>query len=101
ITAVREDRPERAAAVPRLLLGALLQVVQPSDKHKVRDLLDDLERVRDAAGPERVPDLVDPAPELARDHVHPSVASRCPFAPAGNIDPATPGRGRSASPGQN
>jgi hypothetical protein len=37
-------------------------------KEQVGDLLDHLERVRDTAGPERVPDAVDLIPDVASDH---------------------------------
>jgi hypothetical protein len=46
-----------------------VQVVEPAQEEQVRDLLDDLERVRNAAGPEGVPDPVDLALELAGQHV--------------------------------
>jgi hypothetical protein len=52
--------------------GAVLfqrvQVVQPAQEEQIGDLLDHLERVGDAAGPEGVPDLVDLALDVAGDH---------------------------------
>jgi len=45
-----------------------VQVIQPAQEEQVGDLLDDFERVGDAAGPEGVPDLVDLALDGAGDH---------------------------------
>ena len=42
-----------------LLLGQGLEVVQAADEEQVGNLLDDLERVGDAAGPEGIPDPID------------------------------------------
>jgi hypothetical protein len=44
-----------------------VQVVQPAQEEQVGDLLDHLERVGDAAGPEGVPDLVDLALDWTGD----------------------------------
>ena len=52
----------------------VLQVVEAPDEQQVGDLLDDLQRVGDAAGPEGVPDAVDLALQLAGDH---SMPPRC------------------------
>jgi hypothetical protein len=46
-----------------------VQVVQPAQEEQVGDLLDHLQRVGDAAGPEGVPDLVDLALDVAGDHL--------------------------------
>jgi len=59
---------DRLAEDARLALRRRLQVVEAAQEEQVGDLLDHLKRVADAAGPERVPDLVDSAPELTGDH---------------------------------
>ena len=51
-----------------LLLGQGVEVVQAPDEQQVGDLLDDLQRVGDAAGPEGVPNAVDLALQLTGDH---------------------------------
>jgi len=45
-----------------------LQLVQSPDEQQVGNLLDDLERVGDPAGPEAVPDLVDLVADIACEH---------------------------------
>jgi hypothetical protein len=45
-----------------------VQVVQAADEQQVGDLLDHLQRVGDAAGPEGIPDLVDLVLDVAGDH---------------------------------
>src|SRR5439155_15451372 len=45
------------------------QVVEAPDEEQVSDLLDHFERVRDAAGPEGVPDAVNLVLDVAGDHV--------------------------------
>jgi hypothetical protein len=45
-----------------------VQVVQPAQEQQVGDLLDDLQRVGDTAGPEGIPDAVDLALEVTCDH---------------------------------
>jgi len=45
-----------------------VQVVQPAQKEQVGDLLDDFQRVGDAAGPEGIPDSVDLALDFAGHH---------------------------------
>lgn len=45
-----------------------VQVVEPAQEEQVGDLLDHLDGVGDAAGPEGVPDLVDFAFEFAGEH---------------------------------
>jgi hypothetical protein len=49
----------------RLALLQRVRVIQPADEQEVGDLLDDFERVGDAAGPEGVPDGVDLAAKFA------------------------------------
>lgn len=56
------------AGEARLLFGKRVQVVQPADEQQIGDLLDDLQWVGDATGPERIPDPVDLALELAGYH---------------------------------
>ena len=46
-----------------------LKVVQPPQEQEIGDLLDDFERVRDASGPESVPDAIDLILNFASDHV--------------------------------
>ena len=50
------------------MLLARVQLVQTLDEEQVGELLDDRERVRDAAGPHGDPYLVDLGLQLARDH---------------------------------
>ena len=50
------------------MLLARVQLVQTLDEEQVGQLLDDRERVRDAAGPHGVPDSVDLGLQLAGDH---------------------------------
>lgn len=45
-----------------------VEVVQAAQEEQVGDLLDDFDRVGDAARPEGVPDLVDFAFEVAGEH---------------------------------
>jgi len=51
------------------VFGQGVQVFQPPQEQQVGDLLDDLKRVGDAAGPEGIPDAVDLALEVTGDHV--------------------------------
>jgi hypothetical protein len=46
-----------------------VQVVQAPQEEQVGDLLDDLQRVGDAAGPEGIPDSVDLASDFTGHHV--------------------------------
>ena len=45
-----------------------VQVIQPAQEEQVGDLLDDLQRVGDAAGPEGIPDCIDLALDFAGHH---------------------------------
>jgi len=45
-----------------------VEVVEALDEQQVGNLLDDLERVGDAAGPERIPDAVDLIAEFPGEH---------------------------------
>ena len=45
-----------------------VQLVEPLDEEQVGELLDDRERIRDATGPHRVPDVVHFGFESAGDH---------------------------------
>jgi hypothetical protein len=45
-----------------------VDLVQPLDEEQVGELLDDGERIGDAAGPEGVPDAVDFGFDFACDH---------------------------------
>ena len=51
-----------------LVLLAGVQLVQTLDEQQVGELLDDGERIRDAAGPHGVPDSVDLGLQLTGDH---------------------------------
>ena len=51
-----------------LVLLQRLQVVEAAKEEQVGDLLDDLKRIGDAAGPEGVPDAIDLASDLAGQH---------------------------------
>ena len=65
----REDRLVDGCAGARGL--ALLQgvkLVKPLDEEQIGELLDDRERIRDAAGPHRGPDAVDFGFEFACNH---------------------------------
>ena len=75
ILALGEDHPlDRLAERRRAVLLALLGVIQPTDEQEVGDLLDHLERVGDAAGPERIPHRIDLAPEFTCKHaLYPSL----------------------------
>jgi hypothetical protein len=69
VLALREHAPRHRLLEPRrLVLLKGVQVVEPAQEEEVGDLLDDLEGVRDAPGPERVPDAVDLALDSAGDH---------------------------------
>ena len=68
---------DRFAGAGGLPLPARVQLVQFLYEEQVRELLDDGERVRDAAGPHGVPDSVDLGLQRAGDHVSPPVPS-CP-----------------------
>jgi hypothetical protein len=46
----------------------VLQLIQPLDEQQIRELLDDLDGVGNAARPERIPDLVDLVSNLACQH---------------------------------
>ena len=67
---VAEDgRLDRSVRPVRLRLGERVQLVEALDEQEIGQLLDDGQRVRDAAGPHRVPDAVDRGLQLAGDHV--------------------------------
>jgi hypothetical protein len=69
IVAFREDAALDGPLQARgLVFFQGVQVVQAAQKEQVGDLLDDLDGVGDAAGPEGVPDLVDFAFEVAGEH---------------------------------
>ena len=88
-----------------LVLLERLQVVEAADEQQVGDLLDDLERVGDAAGPEGVPDAVDLALELTGDHARQTssaVAGRRPVpkpSPTRRSPERTPATGPKAGRG--
>ena len=69
VLALGEDPPLHRLLEPGgLVLLQRVQVVQAAQEEQVGDLLDHLQRVGDAAGPEGVPDLVDLALDVAGDH---------------------------------
>jgi hypothetical protein len=45
-----------------------LQLVKPADEEQIGDLFDDFQRVRNAARPERVPELIDFITEFAGEY---------------------------------
>ena len=59
---------DRVAGTGSLTLLARVQLVQPLDEEQVSELLDNRERIRDAAGPHGVPDSVDLGLQLTGDH---------------------------------
>ena len=59
---------DRVAGAGGLMLLTRVQLVQPLDEEQVGELLNDRERVRDAAGPHGVPDSVDLGFQLTGDH---------------------------------
>ena len=76
ILALREDPPLHRLLEPiGLVLLQRVHVVEPAEEEQVGDLLDHLQRVRDAAGPEGVPDAVDLVLDVAGDHEVMSVSS--------------------------
>src|SRR5699024_7002903 len=65
----QEDRIlQRLLREVRLILGQRLALIQAPDEQQIRNLLDDLQRVTDPAGPEGIPDAVDLALQLTSDH---------------------------------
>ena len=63
------------AGASGLLLGQRVEVIQAADEQQVGDLFDHLQRIGDAARPERIPDPVDIALQLAGDHDPPLSSS--------------------------
>jgi hypothetical protein len=45
-----------------------LQLVKPPDEQQISNLLDDFQRIRNPAGLERVPDLIDWASTIVGEH---------------------------------
>lgn len=68
LLALAEQGATADAGETRLLLGERVQVIQPANEQQIGDLLDDLQRVRDASRPKRIPDPVDLAIELTGYH---------------------------------
>ena len=52
----------------RLVFLQRVQIVQPLDEEQVGDLLDDFERIGDAARPEGIPDAIDLIADIAGEH---------------------------------
>src|SRR5439155_12558506 len=70
VPALREDSALNWLLEPGgLVLFQRVQVIQTTQEEQVRDLLDHLERVGDAAGPECVPDAVDLILDFTGDHL--------------------------------
>ncbi len=70
ILALGKHPPLHRLLQPRgLVFFQGVQVIQAAQEEQVGDLLDDLQRVGDAAGPEGIPDSVDPALDFAGHHV--------------------------------
>ena len=72
LAGVEQRLLDRAAGAGGPVLFAGVQLVEALDEEQVGELLDDRERVRDAAGPHGVPDSVDLGLQLAGDHDSPS-----------------------------
>ncbi len=90
---------DRAAGAGGLMLRACVQLVQTLDEEQVGELLDDRERVRDAAGPHGVPDSVDLGLQLAGDHDAISLVSVESSKPRDlEVKPVPGGRARCWSP---
>ena len=69
VLVLAEDRfLDGAAGAGGLALAQRMQLVEPLDEEQVGELLDDGERVRDAAGPHAVPDAVDFGLDFTGDH---------------------------------
>ncbi len=46
-----------------------LQLVKPLDEKQISNLLDNLQRIGNPAGPERIPDLIDLAADFVGEHL--------------------------------
>lgn len=69
VLAFREDTTLHRLPQPvRLVLLQCVQVIEATQKQEVGDLLHDLERVRDPAGPKGVPDSIDLILDIASNH---------------------------------
>lgn len=69
IDAIRKDHSlDRPAQHVGLVLLAGLDVIETAHEQKVGDLLDHLERIGDAAGPEGIPDLIDLRANFTVEH---------------------------------
>lgn len=55
-----------------LVLLQLVQIVKAADKQQIGDLFDHLQRIRNAAGPESVPNAIDLILDVTGDHGVPS-----------------------------
>jgi hypothetical protein len=72
VLAVREDAPlDRLFETVGLVLFAGVRVIEPAHEQQVGDLLDHLERIGDAARPERVPHAVDLGAKFTCQHAVP------------------------------
>jgi hypothetical protein len=79
VLALREDAALYGLFQPGgLVLFQRVQVVQTAQEEQIGDLLDDLERVGDAAGPECVPNAVDLVLDFTSDHFAFSLVRRAP-----------------------
>ena len=63
----------------RLVLFERVQVVQAANEEQIGDLFNDFEGVRDAAGPERVPDAADLILDVASDRSGLSICGITPL----------------------
>ena len=59
VTLGKQPPLDRHLETGRFQLFERLQLIQPLDEKQIRDLLDDFQRIRNPAGPESIPDLVD------------------------------------------
>ena len=69
VVALGKDAPLNRRLQPGgFVLFERVQVVEPLEEKQVGDLLDDFQRVGDAAGPEGVPDAVDLVTDFVGEH---------------------------------
>ena len=73
----------------RFVFFQRLEVIQPAKEKKVRDLLNNFERIGNASRPEGIPDPIDLIPDVTRYHAEIRLletACREASFPAGSID---------------
>ena len=95
LTLRERHRGAGAAQAAQLALRPLLLLVQLAQEQQVGDLLDHLERIRDASGSEGVPDAVHAVLQFSRDHPNESKCASDHRAPpplrgTGDVPAGTP-----------